>query len=431
MKQGRKEVGKEMKEKRRCGSRRTRSKLAVLVWALAGILLFGACNDKNRDNNDDSYSGLVDFLNGAAGDGKTNTDEQFLSKVNYINALIDTYFLEETQKDELYEGMYKGLLESLGDPYSCYFTKEEYGELMESVEGVYCGIGALVSQNASTKVITIVRPFVDGPAYDAGMLPGDILTEIEGEDVSEWSVDLAVKRMKGEQGTTVDVKVWRPSESKYLEMTIIRDLIEVETVTYEMLDNEIGYISVMEFDEITVQQFETALNNLKKQGMKGLVVDIRDNPGGLLTTVCDMLDLFLEDGLIVYTVDKQEKRDEIFAEKGSIGELPMAVLINGNSASASEIFSGALQDYELATIVGTKSYGKGIVQSIVPLVDGSAVKLTVSTYYTPKGRSIHGEGVKPDVEIELEDELKKMAVVPLEEDNQVQAAAAEVRKKLK
>ena len=184
------------------------------------------------------------------------------------------------------------------------------------------------------------------------------------------------------------------------------------------------------FDEVTAQQFETALNALKKQGMKGLVIDIRDNPGGLLTTVCDMLDLFLEDGLIVYTLDKYDDREEIRATPGSVGKFPMAVLVNGNSASASEIFSGALQDYGLATIVGMQSFGKGIVQSILPLADGSAVKMTVSTYYTPNGRCIHGLGITPDIEVEMDEELKHMVVVPLEKDNQLQAAVQEVKEAL-
>lgn len=421
----------------------------LLMGALCiGTLVFGGCSSGNSENAGDgdaakenqtaskggnSLTNLFDFLKGSSSKNNdaTTSDEEFLDKANYLKTIIDMYFWEDTNEEDLYEGMYKGLLESLNDPYSCYYTAEEYVELTESVEGVYCGIGALVSQNASTKVITIVRPFVDGPAYKAGVLPGDILTHIEGEDVSDWSVDLAVKRMKGEQGTEVNLTVWRAAESRYVDMTVVRDLIEVETVTYEMLDDEIGYIYIMEFDEITLQQFETALNSLKSQGMKGLVVDIRDNPGGLLTTVCDMLDLFLEEGLIVYTMDKYEDREEIKATPGSIGELPMAVLINGNSASASEIFSGALQDYELATIVGTQSFGKGIVQSIVPLRDGSAVKLTVSTYYTPLGRSIHGEGVTPDVVVELDEELLTQVVIPLEEDNQVHAAVEEVKKLMK
>ncbi|MCH5272640.1 MAG: S41 family peptidase [Lachnospiraceae bacterium] len=393
-------------------------------------------NNEKEDNKSGGFWNLLKRItNGGKGESDksdtTISDEDFLAKANYLKILIDMYFWKDVDDEDLYEGMYRGLLDALDDPYSCYYTKEEYAELMESVEGVYCGIGALVNQSASTKVITIVRPFVNGPAYNAGVLPGDILTRIDGEDVSDWDLNLAVKRMKGGQGTTVDVQVWRSAENEYVDLTIIRDLIEVETVTYEMLEDSIGYIYIMEFDEVTADQFETALNALKKQGMKGLVIDIRDNPGGLLTTVCDMLDMFIEEGLIVYTLDKYEYKEEIKATPGSIGELPMAVLVNGNSASASEIFSGALQDYGLATIVGTQSFGKGIVQSILPLADGSAVKMTVSTYYTPAGRSIHGLGITPDVKVELDEELKQLVVIPLSADNQLQAAIGEVKKKIK
>lgn len=378
--------------------------------------ILGALEDKDNSNKKPDTQEKTE-----------TTDETFLEKKNVLQSLIDYYFWEDADKEALYNGMYKGMLEALDDPYSCYYTPEEYAALMESVEGVYCGIGALVSQNASTKEITIVRPFVDGPAYKAGMLPGDILLEIDGEDVSAWDLNLAVGRMKGEQGTKVDIKVWRPSEKGYVTMTVTRDLIEVETVTYQMLDDNIGYIYVMEFDDITTQQFETAYKNLSKQGMKGLVIDIRDNPGGLLTTVSDMLDLFLDSGKIVYTVDKYQHTEVINAKKGKVALVPMAVLINQNSASASEIFSGALQDYGLATIVGTQSFGKGIVQSIIPLDDGSAVKLTVSRYYTPKGRCIHGIGITPDVFVELDEELKTQVVVSLEEDNQLQEAIKQVK----
>ncbi len=411
--------------------------LVVLVF-VGSALGFGGCvwNPVEREPVNEqkepgsSGSNLWDLFLGAG--ESSSSDAEFLKKAEKLKDLIDIYYWKDTEESQLYEGMYQGLLWSLGDPYSCYYTKEDYAALMEEIEGTYCGIGALVSQNASTKVITIVRPFVDGPAYNAGMLPGDILTKIDGEDVSAWDIDLAVKCMKGEQGTLVEVEVWRSSIGEYVELSITRDVVEVETVTYQMLDDSIGYIYVMQFDEITTQQFETALKALKAQGMQGLVVDIRDNGGGLLTTVCDMLDLFLEEeDLIVYTLDKYNTKEEIFANEGSIGELPMAILINGYSASASEIFSGALQDYGLATIVGTQSFGKGIVQSVIPLNDGSAVKLTVSTYYTPAGRNIHGLGITPDVEVELNEELKKLAVVPLAEDNQLQCAVEVVKKLMK
>ncbi|MBP3616555.1 MAG: S41 family peptidase [Lachnospiraceae bacterium] len=407
--------------------------LTVLLCA-GSILSFAGCSfgKTSEEENPQVPENLLELLLGGNQNGTLTKGEAFMEKANTLKSLIDTYFWKDTNEDAMYEGMYHGLLNSLEDPYSCYYTKEEYAALMEEMEGTYCGIGALVSQNASTKVITIVRPFVNGPAYKAGMLPGDILTKIDGEDVSAWDIDLAVKHMKGEQNTIVEVEVWRASAGEYVELSITRDLVEVETVTYEMMEDSIGYIYIMQFDEVTTQQFTTALEELKAQGMKGLVVDIRDNGGGLLTTVCDMLDLFLEEeDLIVYTLDKYDIKDEIYAKEGSTGAIPMAVLINGFSASASEIFSGALQDYGLATIVGTQSFGKGIVQSVIPLSDGSAVKLTVSTYYTPEGRNIHGVGITPDVVVELDEALRQKPVVSLEEDNQVQRAIEEVKKLIK
>ncbi|MDD6034838.1 MAG: S41 family peptidase [Lachnospiraceae bacterium] len=419
----------------------------LIIWMLIGVLclapvsILSGCNSEennvteeidrpdDEDGKEDAGGSLWDLFGWTKDDGETSDDE-FLEKANYLKSLIDLYFWEDADEEELYEGMYHGLLEALDDPYSCYYTKEEYAALMEELEGTYCGIGALVSQNASTKAITIVRPFVDGPAYNAGILPGDILTKIDGEDITDWDLEFAVKHMKGEQGTKVELEVWRASAGEYLQLNVTRDIIEVETVTYEMFEDSIGYIYIMQFDEKTTGQFKTALNRLNEQGMKGLVVDIRDNGGGLLTTVCDMLDMFLDDELIVYTLDKYDKKEEIFAEKGCISSVPMAVLINGFSASASEIFAGALQDYGLATIVGTQSFGKGIVQSVIPLNDGSAVKLTVSTYYTPKGRNIHGLGITPDVEVEPDAELKQSAAVSVEKDNQLKAAVEEVKKLL-
>lgn len=428
-----------MRKKSRMGIRKTTG-LVFLLCMLLTTLFAGCKKESYVEKKDDvqeqlsqeeleAIEKLWDVLGGSSGNSLED-NEEFIEKADDIKKIIDLYFWQDTEETDLYEGMYRGLMDSLGDPYSCYYTKDEYAALMEEMEGVYCGIGALVSQNVNTNAITIVRPFVDGPAYKAGMLPGDIITKIDGEDVSTWELDVAVKHMKGEQGTIVEVEVWRSSLGEYVDLVITRDLVEVETVTYQMLDDSIGYIYVMQFDEITTQQFTSAINNLKAQGMKGLVVDIRDNGGGLLTTVCDMLDLFLEKDLIVYTVDKYDYKEELYGKEGSIGSLPMAVLVNGYSASASEIFSGALQDYGLATIVGTQTFGKGIVQNVIPLGDGSAVKLTVSTYYTPKGRCIHGTGVTPDVVVELAEELKQLAVIPMESDNQLQQAVLEVKKQI-
>lgn len=355
-------------------------------------------------------------------------DEAVQKKVKKLESLIDAYFIDNVEESDLKDGLYKGLLEGLDDPYSCYYTQDEYAQLMQSSSGIYTGIGATVSQNVKTGVITIVKPFAGGPAYNAGLLPGDILYKVDGEEVSGKDVTEVVSHTKGEEGTTVELEVLRGTST--VTVTITRAKIEVPTVEYEMLDNQIGYIYIMEFDEVTAPQFRSALDELDKQGMKGLVIDIRGNGGGLLESVSDMLDRMLPEGLIVYTEDKYGKRVEKNSTADEAFDKPLAVIINGYSASASEIFAGALQDYGLATIVGTQSFGKGIVQSVIPLYDNTAVKLTVSKYYTPKGRNIHGTGITPDVEIDLEEEQKKLLTVPKEEDGQLQKAIEIVESKV-
>lgn len=343
-------------------------------------------------------------------------------KLNKLEALIDQYYLEEVDESAFADGIYKGLMESLGDPYSVYYTKEEFAALMESSSGVYCGIGATVSQDAKTGVISIVKPFVSGPAYDAGVLPGDVIYKVNDEEVTGVDLSEVVSRMKGDEGTKVNITVVRENETEPIEMTIERRQIEVPTVEYEMLDNKVGYISVSQFEEVTADQFVNAVNDLDKKGQKGLIVDLRNNPGGLLNIVVEMLDRLLPKGLIVYTQDKNGAKEEFFSDGKEEFNKPMVVLINGNSASASEIFAGAIQDYGIGTLVGTTSFGKGIVQSVIPLDDETAVKITVSKYYTPKGRNIHGTGIEPDVEVELKDELKQKVVIEKSEDNQLQKA---------
>lgn len=350
-------------------------------------------------------------------------------KITYIKRLIDRYYMGEVTEEDYQTWELRSLLYALDDPYSCYYTPEEYDELMESSNGTYCGIGALVSQNVKTGVITIVKPFVDGPAYKAGMLPGDIIYKVEGEEVTGVDISKVVGEMKGERGTKVTVEVVREGESSPIVLEIIRDDIEVPTVEYKMMEDNIGYIYVMEFDVVTAEQFIGAIDKLLSQGMKGLVIDIRDNPGGLLDTVVAMLDRMLPEGLIVYTEDKNGNQEKESSDAKEFN-LPLAVLINGNSASASEIFAGAIQDYEKGTIVGTQSFGKGIVQSVIPLYDGSAVKMTVAYYFTPKGRNIHGIGITPDVEVELEEGLSQKVVLSEEEDNQLQKAIEVVKEKI-
>lgn len=351
-----------------------------------------------------------------------NNASEIREKLSKIDAVINEYYLNESEIDEekMIEGIYSGYVAGLGENYTTYYTAQEYADLMESSSGEYSGIGVSVSQSIETGVITIVNPFENGPGYEAGMRKDDILFAVEGEEVTGQDINSVVAKIKGEAGTTVDLTVYRPSTDEYIDMTVERRVVQNPTVTYEMKDGNIGYIQVTEFDEVTVEQFSTAISNLQGQGMQGLVVDLRDNPGGLLSSVCDMLDRILPEGnLLVYTMDKDGNREEHYAEDEDSLDLPMIVLVNGNSASASEIFTAALQDYDKATIMGTTTFGKGIVQVILPLDDGSAVKVTQSQYYTPNGVCIHGEGVTPDIEVEYD--------ASSENDNQLDAALEQMK----
>ncbi len=357
--------------------------------------------------------------------------EKIVDKLTFLETLIENYYLEEVDPSVYANGIYKGFMSSLEDPYSTYYTKEEYKALMESSTGIYHGIGATVSQDVKTGIITVVKPFENGPAFKAGILPGDILYMVEDEEVTGVDLSEVVSKMKGMEGTKVNISVIREGKSDPLQFTIVRQEIKVPTIEHKMLADKIGYIIITEFDQITVKQFISAVDELERGGMKGLIVDVRNNPGGLLDSVVKILDRLLPKGLIVYTEDKYGKRLKEDAVDEKELTVPLAVLINGNSASASEIFAGAIQDYQLGTIVGTTSFGKGIVQKVIPLSDGTAIKLTISKYFTPKGRNIHGTGILPDVEIDLKEELKKMVTIPIEEDNQLQEAIRIVKEKIK
>ena len=357
--------------------------------------------------------------------------EYFKAKMELLATLVDQYYMNDISVDDMRTGAYKGLMAGLGDPYTCYYTAEEFNDLMESTTGTYYGIGAVVQQNVKTMYITIVKPYVTGPAYKAGMLPGDIIYKVDDVDVTGMDIDKVVSMMKGPEGTIVKVTVIRDGEADPVELTITRAKIEIETIEYDMLGNNIGYIAISGFEEPTPKQFKDAIKDLQKKGMEGLVIDLRDNGGGLLDAVVEMLDYILPKGMIVYTEDKYGNREEFRGTDKEVLDIPMAVLINGNSASAAEIFAAAMQDYEAATLVGTTSFGKGIVQSVLPLTDGTAVKITISRYFTPNGVCIHGEGVTPDIEVELKDELKQMVEIPYDKDNQLAIAFNKVLEELK
>jgi carboxyl-terminal processing protease len=401
---------------------------AILLFAIAFTLYTTQANSNNEllDANDNKKTEST--VNAA---DTVENDEEILEKVNKLELLIDKYYLKEVDQEALADGIYKGVMKSLGDPYSTYYTEDEYKALEESSKGIYSGIGASVSQDVTTGVISVVKPFVTGPAYEAGLLPGDILYKVNDVEVTGMDLTEVVSRIKGKEGTNATLTVIREGNKEPMEFSIPRRTIEVPTIEYEMLDNSIGYISISEFDEVTAEQFRSAIEDLDKQGQKGLVIDVRNNPGGLLDTVVDMLNRMLPEGLIVYTEDKYGIREEKTSDGKEEFNKPVVVLINGNSASASEIFAGAMQDYEKATIVGTTSFGKGIVQSIIPLRDGTAIKITVSKYFTPKGQDIHGVGIQPDVTVELDEALQNKVVVDKAEDNQLQKAMEILNSKTK
>lgn len=343
-------------------------------------------------------------------------------KLGEIEDLVNLYYLDEIDGEQVETYLYKGMVAGLGDLYGGYYTQEEYKSLLESTNGSYCGIGVELLQSGTTSLITVSRVFEGSPAMEAGMLPGDVICQVDGKDVVGEDLTKAVALIKGEEFTKVSISVAREGEEDYLEFQVERRTIEVPTVNHEMLENQIGYIAITTFDDVTAGQFMEALDDLERQGMEALVVDLRDNGGGLYSSVCKILDRLLPEGLLVYTEDKYGNRVEETSDGENFFDKPLAVLVNGNSASASEIFAGAIKDYGAGTLVGTRTFGKGIVQKIYPLSDGTAVKLTVSKYYTPKGNNIHGIGIEPDVEVELEENLQREAVVPKEKDNQLQKA---------
>ncbi len=349
------------------------------------------------------------------------------NKIDVLKGLIDEYYLysDEIGEDDLEEGIYSGYINALGDPYSVYYDEEETKELYESTSGEYSGIGVVFSQNLNTKVITAVQVYKGSPAEEAGVKVDDILYKVDGEEVASVDLSDVVQKIRGEEGTMVELTMLRGEKAEEVALEIQRRKIEVETVSHEMKEGGIGYIRITEFDSVTYSQFESALEELEKAGMKGLVVDLRANPGGNLMTVSNILDLLLPEGTVVYTEDKNGHKEEMTSDEEHQFTKPMAVLADGNSASAAEIFAGAIQDYELGPIVGTTTYGKGIVQQIIDLKDGTSVKLTISEYFTPKGRNIHKIGIKPDVEVEFEKDEENP-----EADNQLEAALEEVRKQI-
>lgn len=349
-------------------------------------------------------------------------DEDVANKVDEIQAYIDMYYYFETDEAAQEEAIYDGIMDGLGDPYSVYYTEEEFADLMETNSGEYFGVGAVVTQ-AADMTISIVRPIPGSPAEEAGLMAEDIIVQVDDMEIIDQELSLVVEKIRGADGTTAYIKVFRPSINDYLEFNVERRLVENVSVYYEMLDKNIGYIQVQQFYDNTAEEFIEAIEDLEKQGAKSLIVDLRDNPGGLLSAVIDMCSYIIDGGTILTTKDKDGNVIEKYDDNNEHElDMPMVVLINGNSASASEIFAGAMQDTDKAELVGTTSFGKGIVQSVIPLSDGTAIKLTIAKYFTPAGNDIHEVGIEPDYEVELPNGMQSAVNVKREEDTQLKEA---------
>ena len=361
---------------------------ALTALLIVGLVSCGIIADKRQEAQ-------------SAGQSADNTAEAE-TKLQYLKALIDEYFIEDIDEEKLTEGIYKGYIDGLEDPYSVYYDEEETREMNETTSGEYQGVGFVVSQDKDTEIITVLQVYEDSPAQEAGIKDGDILYKVDGEELSGLDLTEVVRKIKGEEGTEVELTVLRGDNAEEVTVTAVRRTIEAQTVSHEMKENGVGYIRISEFDSVTYEQYKTALEDLEANGMQSLIVDLRSNPGGNLVTVCDILDLMLPEGTIVYTEDKNGEKNEFTSDEENQFTKPLVVMMNGYSASASEIFAGAVQDYGTGQIVGTQSYGKGVVQQIFDLKDGTSLKLTIAEYITPNGRNINGEGITPDVEVEYE-----------------------------
>lgn len=385
----------------------------ALAGALAVLVVIGAVSCGVVESGWNRLSGQTAAKSGE----EAGSEEAVKTKMELLEALIQNYYTGDVDDDALIEGLYKGYIEALDDPYSVYYNEEETSQMQENTSEEYTGVGALLSQNRDSGIITILKVYKDSPAEEAGIQDNDILYKVEGEEVTGGDLSNVVSRIKGEEGTQVEMTLLRGDEMEEITVTATRRKIETETVTWEMKEGSIGYIRVTEFDTVTYDQYKTALEELEAQGMKGLVVDLRSNPGGMLNTVVEMLDLMLPEGTIVSTRDKQGEETSYDSDEEHQFDKPLAVLVNGNSASASEIYAGAVQAYGVGQVVGTQTFGKGVVQQTFDLKDGTSVKLTIAEYLIQGEISIDGEGVTPDVEIEYEADEENP-----EYDNQLEKA---------
>lgn len=358
-------------------------------------------------------------------------NEELNEKIKKIRQLTEEYYLYDIDEEKINEGLLTGMMWGLGDIYSTYYSEKEMEDIKLEAEAEYYGIGAVMTTEQSTGLATVVKTYEGSPSEEAGMLKGDYIVAVNQEDVTSLDLSTIVSRIKGEEGTEVEIQVYRATTKEYVDFIVKRRRVEIASVFGEMLNEQIGYIQIESWDMLTNSQFETWMTKLSTQGMKGLIIDVRNNPGGIVQAACEVLDYFVPDGgRLVYTVDKNQVEEEYLAGDGKDSQIPLVVLVNGQSASSSEIFAGGIKDYKAGTLIGEKTFGKGIVQKIFNLDEGEGVKLTVAQYYLPSGVCIHEIGIEPDLEVKLPEELHKASVIPIEEDTQLQKAISVLKEQM-
>lgn len=391
-------------------------RVAVLCIAVSllsffvGTRLGNTYSHNNKKDNDENIVAATII---------EQSDIERLKPISDVMKIIEDRYVKDVDAEKLIEGAIRGMVGSLDDPYSVFMNESEFLNFITALNGAFGGVGMVLSADESTGEIIVVSPIEGTPAYKAGILPGDIVVKVDDVDLAGKSLDDAVALLRGEKGTKVTVYVKRGDDQESLKFQLTRDDIRVTTVNYEVFDSNIGYIKITSFDAKTYDEFKTTLENLENQGINGLVLDLRNNPGGSLYESVRIADEILGKGLIVYTEDRNKNRlEEYYSDDDNKLSVPLVVLINENSASASEIVAGAIQDHKAGVLVGTKTFGKGSVQEIQPFENRTGMKLTIARYYIPSGRCIDGVGVEPDVEVRLDEETS-IFDVPREKDYQL------------
>lgn len=343
-----------------------------------------------------------------------------MAKIRQIEKALDTYYVEDYDKELAEELMYTGLAAGVGDPYTYYLSADSLAEQMEKNSGHFVGIGVeIYAGDDGYIVVSSVTP--GGPAEAAGILAEDKITEVDGESITGKTAADVSALVKGEAGTDVTLTIFRESTGEVLEKTVTRQDIQVKTVSWRMMEDNIGYIAITNFRENTYSQFKEALDMLEAEGMEKLVLDLRNNTGGLVKSAHEIGEELLPEGIMVYTMDKDGNREDTLCDD-VYNDVPLVVLVNGNSASAAEILAGAIQDTGRGQLIGTTTFGKGLVQRLFTLPDGCGLNVTIQKYYTPNGTSIHGVGITPDYEVELPEEYAQQTNIPAEADTQLQKA---------